>query len=92
MPYQEKKKERRRRDVKRMKDKSLTVAHIQNRMMYWNESEHCNDACARMISRAIKQAEYMAVCSCDQCGNPRRNGDITLQEMRENDKFNSYFE
>lgn len=35
------------------------------------------------IKRAEKHADYIAVCSCTQCGNPRRHfGDLTLAERR----------
>lgn len=90
MAYKEKKRERRRRDLQRMKTKSIGLAKIQIRMMYWRENESCNAMRSRMMNRAVVHAEYMAVCSCDQCGNPRRLGSIPLREIRENDKLSSY--
>lgn len=69
--YQEKKRERRRRDLQRMKDKALRYAKTNG----WGNSE-----------RYRRAAEYLAVCSCDMCGNPRRHfGHRTLQELRMND-------
>lgn len=37
------------------------------------------------LARWIKTADYLAVCSCDQCGNPRFGNsfnDKTLQERK----------
>lgn len=67
--YYEKKRERRIRDKQRMKAKAKTVARIS-----WNYADP---------ARAVKHADYLAVCSCTQCGNPRRHfGERTLQERR----------
>ncbi len=91
MPYKEKKRERRRRDLQRMKKRSVSVAKIQMRMMFWDESEHCNAQRQRIITRAIKHAEHMAVCSCTNCGNPRKKMKyLTLKEIKENEKALSY--
>lgn len=61
----ESKKDRRRRDLQRMKAKALRL--------------HPHDPQA-------KSAEYLAVCSCWMCGNPRRHGKaaerLTLAERR----------
>ena len=67
--YVEKLKERRIRDSRRMKAKALIVAKIS--WSYVNPD------------RAVKHADYLAVCSCTMCGNPRRHfGARTLQELR----------
>lgn len=68
LSYQEKKRERRRRDSQRMKDRASRYARVNG----WGNPE-----------RYRKQADYLAVCSCDMCGNPRRHsGERTLQELR----------
>lgn len=61
----ETKRQRRRRDILRMKVKAARI--------YPNEPK-------------AKQADYLAVCSCWMCGNPRRmlkgTERITVQERR----------
>jgi hypothetical protein len=67
--YREKKRERRIRDKQRMKAKARKVARTR-----WGYSDP---------NRTVKQADYLAVCSCCMCGNPRRHfGSRTLQEIR----------
>lgn len=67
--YQEQKRERRIRDKQRMKAKARMVARVS-----WGYADP---------ARAVKHADYLAVCSCDQCGNPRRHfGRRTLQETK----------
>jgi len=71
MSYKEKSRERRIRDKQRMKAKAKWVA--KNSWGYKPDN----------LERAIKHADYLAVCSCDMCGNPRRHfGQRTLQEVR----------
>lgn len=55
--YQETKRERRRRDLLRMKAKAVR----------YHKSNGWGDP-----ARVHKHAEYLAVCSCSMCGNPRR--------------------
>lgn len=67
--YVEKKRERRIRDKRRMKARAVWVAKVR-----WGQTDP---------QRAIKQADYIAVCSCDMCGNPRRHfGKLSMQERR----------
>lgn len=67
--YVEKRRERRIRDSKRMKAKAVRLA--KRSWGYYNPD------------RAIKHADYLAVCSCSMCGNPRRHfGKRTFQEIR----------
>ena len=92
MSYQEKKRERRRRDIARMKAKSLRVVQQQNALQFWDESEHCNAWRFNLIQNAIVHAEYMADCSCPGCGNPRKwFGQRTIGELRflqnQNDEY-----
>lgn len=66
--YKEQSRERRIRDKQRMKAKAIASY----------KSNGYSDP-----FRAVKHADYMAVCSCDMCGNPRRHfGKRTLQERR----------
>ncbi len=93
MSIQERKRERRRRDKLRMKSRSIHIARIQNAMMFWSEDEKYNASRFNLIKRAIKHCDYIAVCSCVQCGNPRRKmrgqSNLTLQEQRfsQKDKY-----
>ena len=32
--------------------------------------------------RAVKWANHLALCSCFMCGNPRRQGEVTMQERK----------
>ncbi len=67
--YVEKKRERRIRDKRRMKAKARMVARTS-----WGYKDP---------ARAVKHADYLAVCSCHQCGNPRRHfGTRTMQEAK----------
>jgi hypothetical protein len=64
----EEKRDRRRRDIARMKARAVRVRP-------WKDP-----------GRAIKEAEYLAACSCWMCGNPRRfTGERTIQERRYED-------
>jgi hypothetical protein len=69
--YKEQKRERRIRDKQRMKAKARRVSRL------WR-SYYDGDS-----SRAMKHADYLAVCSCSMCGNPRRwFGERTMQEKK----------
>lgn len=69
--YYEKKRERRIRDSERMKAKAVKYAK-QYTSLYAGD-----------IKRAVKHADYLAVCSCSMCGNPRRYwGKPTMQEIK----------
>lgn len=66
--YKEQSRERRIRDKNRMKARAVAN---------YKSNGYSN------AFRAAKHADYMAVCSCDMCGNPRRHfGKRTLQEQR----------
>lgn len=66
MTASETKRDRRRRDLERMKAKA--------RRIYADRAD-----------RAVKWADYLAVCSCAVCGNPRRywkSGAMKASERR----------
>lgn len=68
--YQEKKRERRRRDFLRMKERAR---RIQKRWWQVNITE---ESCSKL-------ANNIKICSCYMCGNPRKWWDeITIQEKR----------
>ena len=67
--YIERKRERRIRDKQRMKAKARKIG--------------LNSAAYSDPDRAAKHADYLAICSCTYCGNPRRYwGSRTLQELK----------
>ena len=72
--YQEKKRERRRRDYLRMKDRACKV-----QARWWN-THHTNpdlDEASGRLANDIK------CCSCYMCGNPRKwFNELTLQERK----------
>ena len=72
--YQEKKRERRRRDYLRMKAR----AKRQQRYIwgdYFNEKE--------LNERSARLANNLKACSCCMCGNPRKWwNELTIQERR----------
>jgi hypothetical protein len=86
----EKKKERRIRDVKRMKARAKQVYHI---TMVNRWVPDCG-AYREALRRYIKHAEYLAVCSCTQCGNPRKKmrgrDQRTLQEIKFDMRLNEW--
>lgn len=65
----EKKRERRIRDNQRMKAKAKAITNSN-----WKYADP---------NRVVKHADYLAVCSCTMCGNPRRHfGTLTRQELK----------
>ena len=72
--YQEKKRERRRRDFLRMKKRARKV-----QASWWNT--HHTDP--ELDKPSSKLANNIKACSCDMCGNPRKWwNEITFQEKK----------
>ena len=71
--YQEKKRERRRRDYLRMKERARKV-----QAKWWDTSTTDPD----LDRVSSKLANNIRICSCNICGNPRRHYNIgTKQEI-----------
>ena len=76
------KKQRRIRDLKRVKAKAKRIFHIVMDNRYWSDCDRYQEG----LTRHLKHAEYLAVCSCHMCGNTRKKmrgrDNRTLQEIR----------
>lgn len=74
--YQEKKRERRRRDFLRMKNRARKVRGK------WMNIHHADPS---LDESSSKLANNISICSCYMCGNPRKWWDeITFQEQKIN--------
>lgn len=78
----EKKKDRRIRDIRRMKERAKRIYRFTMINRWVPDCGQYREA----LNRHVKHAEYLAVCSCIQCGNPRKvlrgQDNRTLQEIR----------
>lgn len=76
------KKQRRIRDKQRVKAKARTIYNIQMGGSFVPDCGQYREA----LRRWKKHSDYLAKCSCTQCGNPRRKmrgqDNRTLQEIR----------
>lgn len=76
------KKQRRIRDIIRVKAKARRVFHLVMDQRYVPDCGRYREA----LNRHLKHAEYLAVCSCTMCGNPRKKmrgqDNRTLQEIK----------
>ena len=72
--YQEKKRERRRRDYLRMKDRAGKV-----QACWWGTNNTDPD----LVKASGKLANNIKYCSCYMCGNPRKwFNELTFQERK----------
>lgn len=76
------KKQRRIRDITRVKAKAKWVFHTVMGQKWVPDCARHREA----LNRHLKHAEYLAVCSCNMCGNPRRvmrgRDNRSLQEIK----------
>lgn len=79
----EKKKERRLRDLRRVKTKAERVFRIVMRNKWVPDCGQYREA----LVNYVKHAEYLAVCSCTMCGNPRKKLRGRDQRTRQEIKF-----
>lgn len=61
----------RRHDTKRVKQKALRLV----KEVWRSRSE-------QLEKWAIKNADHLRNCSCSMCENPRKRGELTMQEKR----------
>lgn len=75
--------------------RSEAIAHWYLGLDNSPKSKEAQDALRKV---AVRQHDYMAVCSCNMCGNPRRSGwggkdcVLTMAERRADDTFNDQLE
>lgn len=78
----EMKRQRRRRDIIRVRERAKRIYQISLGGYYIPDCGKYREA----LTCYLKHAEYLAVCSCSMCGNPRKKmrgqDNRTLQEIR----------